>query len=70
MNENRDRVHSEGEYSQEYEKFLLELLKAEENYSGKSVTGDRILHRTGDRILHSLQNCLASHNPFNLLYKL
>ena len=29
MNENRDRVHSEGEDSQEYAKFIIELLKAE-----------------------------------------
>src|SRR4028118_1853979 len=29
MNENRDRVHSEGEDSQEYAEFILELLQAE-----------------------------------------
>src|SRR6476661_7747960 len=29
MNENGDRVHSEGEDSQEYAKFLIELLEAE-----------------------------------------
>ena len=34
MNENRDRVHSEGEDSQEYAEFILELLQAESSYSG------------------------------------
>ena len=31
MNENRDRVHSEGEDSPEYAKFILELLQAEQD---------------------------------------
>ena len=34
MNENGDRVHSEGEDSQEYAEFILELLQAESSYSG------------------------------------
>ncbi|MFS8119229.1 MAG: hypothetical protein ACMG55_12160, partial [Microcoleus sp.] len=33
MEENRDRVHSEGEDSQEYANFILELLQAEERNS-------------------------------------
>ena len=37
MNENGDRVHSEGEDSQEYAEFILELLLAESSYSGFQV---------------------------------
>ncbi|MBE9121434.1 hypothetical protein IQ269_11650 [Tychonema sp. LEGE 07199] len=34
MEENRERLQSEGEYSQEYANFILELLKVEESSSG------------------------------------
>src|SRR4028119_1742703 len=37
MNENGDRVHSEGADSQEYAKFIIELLQAESSYSGIQV---------------------------------
>jgi len=37
MEENRDRLQSEGEYSPEYVKFILELLEAEASYSGIQI---------------------------------
>src|SRR4028118_1203362 len=69
MNENGDRVHSEGEDSQEYAEFILELLLAEASYSGIQVIYPILKqrqHLLNARFAETLQQVaqnLNSQNP-------
>jgi len=55
MEENHDRVHSEGEDFQEYEKFILELLQAEEASNGDI----KVIYTILDQREHLLNACFA-----------
>jgi CHAT domain-containing protein len=70
MNENGDRVHSEGEDSQEYAEFILELLKSESSNSGIQVIYQILKqrqHLLNARFAETLQqvaeNLIADENP-------
>src|ERR687885_1854350 len=70
MNENGDRVHSEGEDSQEYAKFILELLQAEQDSDSDIKVIYPILqqrqHLLNARFAETLQQVaqtLMSQNP-------
>jgi CHAT domain-containing protein len=69
MNENGDRVHSEGEDSQEYAEFILELLLAEASYSGIQVIypilkeRQHLLNARFAETLHQVAQRLMSQNP-------
>src|SRR4028119_1328545 len=68
MNENGDRVHSEGEDSQEYAEFILELLLAEASYSGIQVIYPILKQRQhllnarfAETLQQVAQNLIAEH---------
>ena len=68
MNENSDRVHSEGEDSQEYAEFILELLLAEASYSGIQVIYPILKQRQhllnarfAETLKQVAQNLIAEH---------
>src|SRR6476661_1209706 len=70
MNENGDRVHSEGEDSQEYAKFILELLQAEQaSDSGIQVIypilkqRQHLLNARFAETLQQVAQTLISQNP-------
>ena len=71
MNENGDRVHSEGEDSQEYAKFIRELLQAEQDSDSDIKVIYPILkqrqHLLNARFAETLeqvgQNLIADENP-------
>ncbi|MEG4631732.1 CHAT domain-containing protein [Microcoleus sp. AR_TQ3_B6] len=70
MNENGDRVHSEGEDSQEYAEFILELLQAESSYSGIQVIypilkpRQHLLNaRFAETLQQVAQRLIADENP-------
>src|SRR4028118_261642 len=70
MNENGDRVHSEGEDSQEYAEFILELLKAESSNSGIQVIYPILKQRQhllnarfAETLQQVAQNLIADENP-------
>jgi len=69
MNENGDRVHSEGEDSQEYANFIGELLQAESSYSGIQVIypilkqRQHLLNARFAETLQQVAQTLMSQNP-------
>ncbi|MEG4201720.1 CHAT domain-containing tetratricopeptide repeat protein [Microcoleus sp. Pol12A5] len=70
MNENGDRVHSEGEDSQEYAEFILELLKAKSSYSDIKVIYPILKQRQhlldtrfAETLQQVAQNLIAEENP-------
>ena len=70
MNENGDRVHSEGEDSQEYAKFIIELLQAESSYSGIQVIYPILQQRQhllnarfAETLKQVAQRLIADQNP-------
>ena len=69
MKENRDRLQSEGEYSQEYSNFILELLQAEASNGGIQVIYPMLAqrqHLLNPRFADTLQQVaqtLIAQNP-------
>ncbi|MEG4344950.1 tetratricopeptide repeat protein [Microcoleus sp. A003_D6] len=69
MEENRARLQSEGEYSQEYANFIRELLKVEESYSGLQgiypilKQRQHLLNARFAETLQQVAQTLMSQNP-------